>query len=234
MLQRTRTLLARLTRSESAAARGEEDRRRWERFEARHTVRVHLSIHNDDTITAGVRDVARGGIRLGVDRFIDSGTMLRIDLPSATAVLACVVHVHPMPDGAFVLGCNFSTELSDADLEALGAKRVRPQNGDQRAWDRVSVAGTATYARVSTPAETRAADVRNLSPTGVALRASEEIIPGTLLNLELRDRGGRTVITIVACVVYLATLADGGWLAGCNFIRELYDEDLNALIAPRP
>src|SRR4051812_10376160 len=93
MLQRTRTLLPRLPRGERAS----DDRRRHARFAARQTVRVFLSVHDADATAAEVRDVSRGGIRLVIDRFVDSGTMLRIDLPTTTGakttVLACVVHV---------------------------------------------------------------------------------------------------------------------------------------------
>ncbi len=232
MLQRTRSLLKRLMRSGAAPA---DDRRRWERFPSHGTARVHLSVHDDDTVAALIRDVSRGGVSLGIDRFVDRGTMLRIDLPnSLTAVLACVAHVRPKPDGKFILGCKFSMELSDADLDALGAKREKPKEADQRAWERTAAAGQAFFTRVDEPGTPKATEIHNLSPTGVALITAEKMIPGTLLNLELRDRAAHPVVTIVACVVYLTPQGDGRWLAGCNFVRELSDEDLRALIAPTP
>ncbi len=234
MLERTRSLLRRLTGSALA-----EERRRWERFASQAVARVHLSVHDAESIAAEIRDVSRAGISLAVARSVDSGTMLRLNLPSATpsvktTVLACVAHVRPKPGGTFILGCKFSTELNDDDLEALGAKRERSKDGDKRAWERVAATGQALYKPVESASEPRGADIHNLSPTGVALHAKEELIPGTLLDLDLRDSGGRTVVTIIACVVYLTTAGDGQWLAGCNFIRELHDEDLSALIAPTP
>jgi hypothetical protein len=34
----------------------------------------------------------------------------------------------------------------------------------------------------------------------------------------------------MACVVYKTDVDEGQWLVGCNFVRELDDEDLRALI----
>src|SRR5262245_9536413 len=99
-------LLRRLIRSGGAPT---EDRRRWERFPSHGTARVHLSVHDADTIEAVIRDISGGGVSLAINRSVDSGTMLRIDLPnSRTTVLACVAHVLPKPDGKFILGCKFS------------------------------------------------------------------------------------------------------------------------------
>ena len=36
--------------------------------------------------------------------------------------------------------------------------------------------------------------------------------------------------TILACVVHVTTQASGEWALGCNFIRELSEEDLKALV----
>ena len=40
---------------------------------------------------------------------------------------------------------------------------------------------------------------------------------------------GTVVLTILGCVVYLSEAGDGRWLAGCNFIRELDDQELQKL-----
>jgi hypothetical protein len=238
MFERTRSLLQRLTRADTGARIGDEERRRWERLCARPTVRVHLGVHDADTVVAEIREVSRGGIRLVVDCPVDSGTTLRIDLPKAAGdgkfLLACVVHAALAPDGTFALGCNFTNELADDDLEAFGAKRLRPRYGDQRAWERWTVSGEARYTRIGATGDPGIAEIQNLSPTGIGLRTCEELVPSTMLDLELRNRDGDSVVALLACVVYLTAVEEGQWLVGCNFVRELFDEDLKGLIAPTP
>jgi hypothetical protein len=225
-------LLKRLIGSHAAPA---DERRRWARFPSHGKAWVHLGPHDADIVSAVIRDISRGGVSLGVDRAVESGTMLRVELPNTTTtVLACVAHVRPMVDETFILGCKFSMELSDADLEALGSRREKPKQADQRAWERVPAAAQGQYTVVDQVGDAKTADVHNLSPAGVALITSEEIIPGTLLNLELRAHRGRQVVRLIACVVYLTSRGEGQWLAGCNFVRELTDEDLQALVAQTP
>src|SRR5262249_17940125 len=156
-----------------------------------------------------------------------------IDLPPLngnphTSVLACVVHAKSVADDLYALGCSFSTELSDVDLGALGARKVKPSDPDQRAWDRVPIEGKANYRFVRGQEELKAAAIHNISPTGAALLVSENVEPGTLLEIELHNGAGRSVVTILACVVYKTDAADRQWLIGCNFIRELDDHDLQA------
>lgn len=237
MFARTRSFFHRITRAAAAGWSGEE-RRIWERHIPEGEANVRLEV-DDGSVIARIQDVSRGGIRLVVDRPMESGAMVRIDLPSNngvsnTTVLACVVHVQARDNGQYSIGCNFSTELSDNDLESLGARKVRSAVRDQRAWARVPIAGIAIYSAVRNATGSHSAIIHNISPTGVALQINEELTPGTLLNLELRSAAGETVLTIVGCVVYRTTLSEGQWLAGCNFVRELYDEDLHALIAPVP
>lgn len=65
--------------------------------------------------------------------------------------------------------------------------------------------------------------------SGVALRVEEAIGLGELLSTELHDSFGRPVVTILACVVRVEKLAEGRIL-GCQFIRELGEEDVRALV----
>jgi len=237
MFERTRSLLHRLTRASRAHAEivGDE-RRTWERYPADREATVRLGLNDDDDIVVGrIQDISRGGIRLLLERSVEAGTMVRIELASEgaasqTVVLACVVHMKEGRDGRFSAGCNFSTELSDADLATLGVRRER-SGADQRAFPRLPVAGKAIYSLVSEPGEMNSAEIHNISLTGVALIVGVELSAGALLNVVLMDSAGHKVMTIVACVVYLSALRESQWLAGCNFVRELYDEDVSALIA---
>jgi hypothetical protein len=73
---------------------------------------------------AVIRDVSFGGLSLHLDRRFEPGAGLSIVLPgreggAPSTVLARVVHVHPQPDGSWVLGCSFVSRLSEEELGAL-------------------------------------------------------------------------------------------------------------------
>jgi hypothetical protein len=233
MFERTRSFLQRLTAGRREPTEGE--RRAWDRYPSGRETTVRANVDGRAPLTAGVRDVSRGGMRLIVDQPVEEGDMIRIELPPlngepVTAVMACVVHVCPEPPAEWSLGCNFATELNDDDLRSLGAKRVRTEDTDQRSWERVAAHGRA----VVRPAGSFAADpqtvpIHNISPTGVAVRLDRRVEPGTLLQLDLQSEAGAPVLTILGCVVYMSDVGDGRWLAGCNFIRELDDLELQKL-----
>lgn len=237
MFERAKNLFQRLIRNgRPLGPHGEDDRRHWERFPIDRDTTVCIGVEGDESVVGRILDVSRGGIRILLDCHVEPGTTVRIDISpessdSRTQVLACVVHVTQGRDGRFTLGCNFSTELSNADLAGMGATHERP-DGEQRAAPRLPVAGRATYGRVDSPEAPKTAAIHNISLTGVALIVSDELAPGTLLNVVLTDSVGRKVMTMVACVVYMTPQGNNKWLIGCNFVRDLYDEDLSALIAP--
>jgi hypothetical protein len=226
MFERTRSFLHRLTHPTTWTG---EERRLWNRQATMKTVRVKLD-DDDEVLEAQIQDISRGGARLQVDRDIAHGRMIRIDLPEHapgmhTSVLACVVHVRRGPQGIYSLGCQFSTELSEQDMQILGAPKVRANRSDERLWQRIKVAGTAIYRDVRQNGDEKRAAIYNLSPTGVALLLDEEIGPGTLLQLDLYAQRATQALQILACVVYQTPHEDGLWLVGCNFIRELDDRD---------
>lgn len=233
MLEHTQSVVHRLAGIALESADGE--RRAWGRFATDRETTIRATANGAAPVTARIEDVSGGGVRLTVaDRF-EPGDMIQVDLPlngeHATAVLACVVHAKPEPAGGWSLGCSFATEIGDRDLESLGAERVRPPDTDQRAWERHSVRGFA----VITPARTlgatsQTAAIHNISPTGVALWLTHPAEPGALFHLQLRSEAGVAVLTILGCVVYLSEYGEGRWLAGCNFIRELDDQELRNLL----
>lgn len=231
MFERTRSFLHRLTHPSEW---GGEERRLWTRRTAQYPVRVHLD--EEESLTAQVQDVSRGGVRLLLDREVGHGRTIRIDLPEDqagmhTSVLACVVHIRNAAEGGYSVGCQFSMELSEPDLQRLGVPRRRAQDHDQRLWERWPAAGFALYRNLRQNGDEKRADIHNISPTGVALRLDEELLPGNLIQLDLHASHDSPTVRIVACVVYLTTHDHGRWLAGCQFIRELDDEDLAALTA---
>jgi len=231
MFERVRSLLQRLT---GGAVLARDERRVWDRLSSARETIIRSNVEGAAPLRARVQNASRGGARMLVGQPLDEGDMILVELPTLngepiTSILACVVHVRP-ESSAWSVGCCFATELNDADLHSLGAKRAKADHDDQRAWERVPIQGVAVFTPArQARAEPQTAPIHNLSPTGVALRLSRRLEPGTLLSLELRTEIGQTSVTILGCVVYLSEVGTDRWLAGCNFIRELDDSELQKL-----
>ena len=101
---------------------------------------------------------------------------------------------------------------------------------DGRNWSRFACEVTAVYQVLGDDGETcREAKVLNISAGGFAVAVDHDIRAGALLSAELHAPTGRTVVTILACVVHVTVESDGQRTLGCNFIHELSEEDLQAL-----
>jgi hypothetical protein len=188
-------------------------------------------------LSACVRNISRGGANLLVSRALEPGDMVGVDLPSPDSqstytVLACVIHATPQSGGDWVVGCTFAQELSDAELRAFGGQRRKsPAPEDQRAWVRFPCRVKATCLLVgAAPEPPWPVEVLNISPSGIGLRVERRVETGALLSLDLHDVAGRVTTSILACVVHAAEPRDGCRVLGCNFIRELTDEELRALL----
>jgi hypothetical protein len=170
-----------------------------------------------------------------MDRRFEPGTLLTVELPaedgrSAYTVLACVVHVRSQTDGTWALGCSFSRELSDDDLVAFGAKRVRPAPPDLRTWTRFASGAKATIQTGKAAGQSSLpAKVLNISANGVAIRVAQPVEAGTILSLELQRSTAASPLTLLACVARVEATTDGEWLLGCTFSRELSDKEFQAL-----
>jgi hypothetical protein len=235
VFERAASLWRRLTRKPAHAhAAAEDDRRVW--------VRRHVSVETQVAAADGgpatparIVDVSSGGVQLRIGRDFEAGELLTLELPSRAGeppatVLACVAHTRPDGDSGWVIGCRFSAKLSDADLSALGAGRSRSALPDSRNWSRNECKGKAAYRIVPDDGEApREAKVLNISPGGVALLVEGHVPTGALLSTELLAPDGRTVVTILACVVHVAAPSERERVLGCNFIREIGDEELKAL-----
>jgi c-di-GMP-binding flagellar brake protein YcgR len=212
------------------------ERRVWVRFPARTGAQVRPAAPEGSIlIDAKVLDVSLGGVKLVVDRRLEPGSLISLELPgddpTAVSVLACVVRAEEQPNEKWVLGCNFSRELGAADLQRFGIAKARPLPPDQRSWSRIECNIRAAY--LETNAEHPAwheAQVANISAGGVALLVNRDVPNGTMLTLDLLTSSSERVTTILACVVHISVLPDGARVLGCNFICELSEEHLNALL----
>jgi len=182
-----------------------------------------------------VRDISRGGMKFLSSSQLEPGTLIRIALPapgnSETEVLACVMHCTRQSDGNFAVGCAFSDELGDAELKQFGGRKERSSTSDKRAWMRFAAHGEAEYLVLPpTGLPGKRAEIVNISPTGIGLFVDEKIEPGIILDLLLKTISGEQIFDILACVVYAGPRSEGGWIAGCHFIRELDEADMQKLL----
>ncbi len=216
-----------------------DDRRNWIRYPSDLQTSVQLAdAPAEMKQPARVRNISRGGASLVVDRAFKAGQMLSIELNRADEesveivhLLACIVHAQPEPSGKHALGCVFSRELSDHDLEGFGARRLRHSPEDNRTWRRFDCKLTANFSKVGDPASRLIhATVSNISASGVGLEVTEEVPAGALLNLEVIGEAGRAHRPILTCVVHVAKKAENLWSLGCNFIRELSEAEFQEMM----
>jgi c-di-GMP-binding flagellar brake protein YcgR len=239
MFERTRSfwrrLLARATPGQGPL--GMEERRVWIRYRADlQTSYKPASAPETTRLSTHVRNISLGGINLVGSRPFQPGELLTVELPGSTEqsrydVLACVVHCTEERPGECSLGCNFSRELTDDDLASFGAKREKSEPPDQRQWRRFAARVTAIYQPVAQDNKDRlTAQVLDISPSGLRLLVEREMENGTLLSVELHNGAGTRGPTMLACIVHVNCLGDKGWVLGCNFIRSLNEQDLEALV----
>jgi hypothetical protein len=74
--------------------------------------------------SAAVRDLSTGGIGLVVNRRFEMGTLLTVDLHDATqtstrSLLVRVVRVNQETNNHWVLGCAFTSKMSESELLGL-------------------------------------------------------------------------------------------------------------------
>lgn len=74
------------------------------------------------------------------------------------------------------------------------------------------------------------AGIHDISATGIGLRVRQPLKPGTVLILTLQSGDSRLSRPLPVRVMHATALADGDWLAGCQFVRPLSGQDLQALL----
>jgi hypothetical protein len=73
---------------------------------------------------ARIRDISRGGLGLLLDRRLEPGTLITVDLPLTPdcprLLLARVVHATAQPDGGWLVGCALFDLLPEEELARTG------------------------------------------------------------------------------------------------------------------
>jgi hypothetical protein len=214
-----------------------DERRLWVRYPADLDTSVQLADHpGEDRVPARIRDLSRGGANLVLDQGFPTGQLLSLEMPCPEdperifQILACIVRSTPEPGGRHSLGCVFSRELTEEDLFSFGARRVRHAPEDQRSWMRFACELKATFNKIGeSESAPRAAQVKNVSASGVGLEVDEAIEVGSLLNLHVVGKMGQER-TLLTCVVHAVKQGGANWQLGCNFIRELSESDFQDMM----
>jgi hypothetical protein len=227
MLQLGRKILRRIA--------GFETERRAHPRHAADLRTVCRPVSEEAVVPVQILDVSVGGIKMRVGRPFREGTMIRVDLPRlggpTTTLLACVMHAREAAVGQWEVGCNFSLELSDDEMQAFGVEKTQAAAGDSRAWVRHTARGTCEYEVLpGDGGPARTARLVNLSPAGVGLLVDEKLEPGTALTVFLKRIDEQTERPLLACVVYQTERPDGMWAVGCNFLNELGEKELDELL----
>jgi PilZ domain-containing protein len=214
-----------------------DERRLYVRYSSEATTDVQLvDRESPQRLAAQVRDISCGGASLLLDCEIPAGQLLNVELPRtdgepSKTVLACVVRCSPTTEGEWIVGCVFSRELTEEDLTGCGSRQALLRPEDKRTWMRIDCRLAARIQEIGAKeAGWQEVQVLNLSASGLGILSERFIDAGALLNVELLGRDGAAARTILACVVHVMSRGPQEWALGCNFIRELNDEDFQALI----
>jgi hypothetical protein len=145
------------------------------------------------------------------------------------SVLARVVHARQQADGAWLVGCAFSSELDDEDLQAFSIERMPPETAECRAWVRFSCDLVATCRRADDDRAQRfPVRILNLAPAGVGLQCDHAFEHGVFVNLDVPTGRGRHR-TLLIRIIHRERSADG-WFLGCEFAEHLSEADLQGLV----
>ena len=83
---------------------------------------------------------------------------------------------------------------------------------------------------ISNSSKTLAAQVVDLSRTGVGLLLEAPIEKGTMLLIELGDGSKDVSFELMAEVVYAQQNETGAWRCGCELLREISEDELHLLL----
>ncbi|HJT78715.1 MAG TPA: PilZ domain-containing protein [Gemmataceae bacterium] len=101
--------------------------RAWVRHAPRRETPCCLtSLSEDERWPAKLLDLSTGGVGLWLERPVDLGRFVLVELVSASGVfsrllLTRVAHLSPHPEGGYVLGGEFIGELPEAEVRFLVA-----------------------------------------------------------------------------------------------------------------
>jgi len=213
----------------------EDERRLWGRLPCDiSTICKPTQNRATDGVPGRVKNVSMTGACLHMPVAFALGELFSLHLPGprgeSSDVLACVVRCDALDARTWVVGCSFASPLDSRELRRFDETAAEPSPSDRRGWERYPCQARATYQLVRAPeaGENLPAVIVNISGGGMALQPEQPLDVGELLSIDLRH-GDEHVLTALASVV--RTYRDESRLVvGCNFIRELGEENLARLL----
>jgi len=100
---------------------------------------------------------------------------------------------------------------------------------EHRLWVRYSSSPDTPF-QAGNEQVTWSAQVQDISRGGVSLLGNHPFDPGTVLKIDLPLTDAVIPATILAKVVHASAKPNGVWALGCAFIKELREEELQALL----
>jgi hypothetical protein len=213
-----------------------EERRSAPRYRVTLAVSCQPADNAGPNWSGQVRDVSAFGVGFLLARRMELSTLLEIELAregrgTLQTLLARVVHVEADKAGYWLIGCAFTAELTDMELQLFQAQRVRPAGQDGRRWVRFPCnVETVCYTCQTVPGERRPARVVNVSPGGIGLLLPCEFPSGTLLHFQLPANVDQPAREVLVRVVRAMEHASRYWFHGCEFAYRLDEDELRALL----
>jgi hypothetical protein len=212
-----------------------EERRASVRYPCNLQTHCHpITQAKGDRWPTRVVDVSAAGVAISVGRRFEAGAVLSMLLESADgevsrSLFLRVMHTTQTADGSWRMGCKLIGELGDEELAAFQAKRERPAENDNRAWVRFACNMQVRCRQVAPEVSpTWSSRVMDISPAGMSLVVPRPLEIGALLRVEV-PRGPVTAQEITVRIVRRTEHEEKLWLAGCEIIHTLPDEELTNL-----
>jgi hypothetical protein len=183
---------------------------------------------------ATIRDISTGGLKLLLNRRFERGSGLAIELPtedgSTTTVLARVAHVHAAPEGGWVLGCTFISELSDEEVRAVLNLDPVAQASLDEGTTAVLVTPTPSVSGVLFRARFGTGEVLRWYVKHLDLSGDWPLPRGRIVSFRV---GGLPPDTPpVEMTIKKSRLIGSYWIVDCKFRKPLSDAVLHALTTP--
>lgn len=177
-----------------------------------------------------IRDISTVGVGLVLKRRFEPGSGLAIEVPAVgdraeETLLARVRHATRLPDGRWLHGCSFISELGDDELQSLLGLSGAQEPAGKAAADKPAVVNDVTFQGLAEDGRTVAIRVKRLQPN-----PSWPLPAGTTLALRVAgSTGGR-----VRLVVKESAQEGGKWVVHCRFLGSPRAEVARALGQKQP
>lgn len=182
-----------------------------------------------DPWPATIRDISTAGLSLSLERRFERGSGLAIELPTedgnTATVLARVMRVDTHPEGGWLLGCDFISQLSEEEVRRIldldGLHQASLCDGESPAGRPLSVRGVLFQARF------RRSFVLRWFVKRLDLSGSWPLARGRVVSLRLGGLSDDTP-TLELCVRH-CRLFGSYWIVDARLATVPSDEVLNAI-----